>query len=486
MHITAGLPNVELPTLGDIGRARFVGKPVAMTNEALTAFLARAEANEQPPSPPAVFGSRFLGSYDWKTRVNITDDGVAIVHVHGSLVDRGPWLGTWWGMTSYEGLAEQFKRLKADDDVKSIILDIDSGGGEVAGLFDVIEVLGDLRRAKPVHAIASSMACSAAYAIGCAAQSLHVNRQGVVGSIGVISMHMSYADYLARGGIKPTLIHAGKHKALGNRYQDLTEDGLAILQGNVDRIYGDFVDLVSKHRRLSADAIRSTEARVFAGDEAVGLGLADGVASIEDLLTAVSQTARLHRASPQRGSMTTNLQGPGGKPTASADEQGILAALGSMFLRSNAQLPQASAQAAGDTVSKADAEKMAKDAADKAVAATVERFKTILSHEEAKGREGMALKLALSTGMTTEAAVEMLKELPKAASAEAPKTEGQQAKVGNALAAQMADAKNSAGVKPEATVPTADEKHAAKMKAALAVIDGMVGADKARANKKGA
>jgi signal peptide peptidase SppA len=445
-----------------------------MTGESLTAFLARVDSNEKAPQPPAPFGSRFLGDYDWKTRCAVTEDGVAIVHVHGTLIDRGAWLGTWWGMTSYEGLAEQLRRLGDDEDVKAILLDIDSGGGEVAGLFDVCATITETRRKKPIHAIASSMACSAAYAIGCAAQSLHVNSQGQVGSIGVISVHMSYAGMLDRSGIKPTLIHAGRWKALGNRYQDLSEEGLALLKANIDSVNDVFVAHVAKHRHISADTIRAFDARVFAGEEAVRLGLADGVARIEDLLTAVSTPAR-HRAHP-RGHNMTNLAGPGVKPTAAADEQGILATIGSMFLRSqaNASLPQASAAPAADSVTKAEAERMAKDAADKAVTATIDRFKTILGHDEAKGREAFALKLALSTGMTTEAAVEMLKEVPKATAAEAPKADDQKSKMGNALAAQMADAKNSAGVKPEAKpAASGDEVLKARLDRGFAVIDGM-------------
>ncbi|MGE8942692.1 S49 family peptidase [Leptospira interrogans] len=410
---------------------RFAGQPVAMTEEALSSLLLEVS------NPDA---SRFVGRWDRESRYQVTDDGVAVVLVAGVLVNRGAWLGPIWGMTSYEGLAEQFRRLAADRDVRQVVLDIHSGGGEAAGLWDLMPALDRLKEAKPVTAIANTAAYSAAYAIASAADRVVVARSGGVGSIGVIAQHMDVSEMLKRWGLKPTLITFGRKKASGNRYEPLSEESRADIQRSVDKLGHEFVAHVARYRRLDPQAVIATEAACFSDDEAVSRGLADAVMGFDELLDEMrsQRTARARAPQNPGGPRMTNNAG---SSAASGDLSAqITAALADLAVKANQK-----AETGSNMVSKAEAERMAKDAATAAVAADRSRIFAILDHDEAKGREALARKLASTSDMTVDAAVETLKTAAKA--------EATQSKDGltSALDRAMTAGANAAQVKPEAT-----------------------------------
>jgi capsid assembly protease len=219
--------------------------------------------------------SRFTGSHISEDGRRVkhyrVEKGVAMIPVLGSLVNRGAWLGARSGMTSYEGLAFQLAQASADDDVKSIVLDIDSPGGEAVGAFEMADKVRSAAKSKSVVAVVNGMAASAAYAIASAASQIVSSPSGVAGSIGVVLMHADYSVALHQKGIKPTLIHAGAHKVDGNPYEPLSADVKSDLQAEVDSFYSLFVSSVAQGRkgRMTEKAIRSTEARTYIGQVAL-------------------------------------------------------------------------------------------------------------------------------------------------------------------------------------------------------------------------
>ena len=149
------------------------------------------------------------------------------------------------GGTSTERLGHQIDAAVNDDSIKTIILDIDSPGGSVAGVPEVADKIFKARDKKPVVAVANSMAASAAYWIGSAAQELVVIPSGMVGSIGVISAHTDVSKFEENQGFKTTLITAGKFKAEGNMFEPLGTEALESIQSVVDEYYDSFVSAVA-------------------------------------------------------------------------------------------------------------------------------------------------------------------------------------------------------------------------------------------------
>lgn len=222
--------------------------------------------------------------------------GIAVIPVVGSLVRRTVGLDPASGFTSYAEIAGMVDAALADPSVEGIVLDIDSPGGEAGGVFELGERIRAADAMKPVWAVASDTAFSAAYAIGCSASRLLVSRTGGVGSIGVIAMHVDQTARDAQQGYRYTPITAGDHKNDFSPHEKLGPEAHARLQAEVDRLYAMFVDHVAAMRTLDADAVRATEAGIYFGADAVTSGLADAVGSLDAVLAEFSSFLVARRA----------------------------------------------------------------------------------------------------------------------------------------------------------------------------------------------
>jgi signal peptide peptidase SppA len=205
--------------------------------------------------------------------------GVALIPVQGTLVQKLGSLRPYSGMTGYDGIRQNFLTALADPKVTAIVLDIDSPGGEVAGCFDLVDTIYAARGEKPIWAILNEGAYSAAYAIASAADHITVPRTGGTGSIGVIWMHVDWSRALADGGIKVTFVTHGERKADGHPEIPLSKEAQARFQADIDTMGELFVSTVARNRGLSAKAVRDTQARTYLGAAGVSLGLADQVAA---------------------------------------------------------------------------------------------------------------------------------------------------------------------------------------------------------------
>ncbi len=340
------------------------------------------DSNLAPLSPEA---NRFVGSsatMNGRNKKYGVQNGAAIVPVIGSLVNRGSWIGANSGMTSYEGLSAQLRDAAEDPDVSGILLDIDSPGGEATGMFSLAEQVRQIGQTKPVTAFVNDMAASAAYGIASAANEIVVSPTSIVGSIGVVMTHMDRSKQMERSGVKPTLIYAGAHKVDGNPFGPLSETVQADLQGEVMKFYDQFVGLVARGRtEMGEQAIRDTEARTYIGQDAVDRGLADRIATLDDVLTDLSATARGARnRSWFAMSNTTKEAAP------------------------QAEIAGISPEAHAEAVAKARAEGAAAERA---------RIGSIIQGEAADGRMKQAMTLALKTDLNAEQAAEVLNASPK-------------------------------------------------------------------------
>jgi signal peptide peptidase SppA len=214
--------------------------------------------------------------------------GIAILPIHGSLVRRTLGMEAESGLLSYQAIQAGLAAALADPNVAGILLDVDSPGGEAGGVFDLADRIAAAAKIKPVWAIANESAFSAAYALASAASRLVVTRTAGIGSVGVIAMHIDQSGLDAKAGLQYTPIVAGAHKNDLSPHSAITDEARAMLQAEVDRLYGLFVDTVASHGRLTADALRATEAGLYFGEAAVAAGLADAVATFDDTLAEMA------------------------------------------------------------------------------------------------------------------------------------------------------------------------------------------------------
>ena len=221
-------------------------------------------------------------------RVATTNKGVAVIPIVGSMSHRATGIEAMSGMTSYSTLQKQFEAAFNDPNVGSILMDIDSPGGSVAGAFDFRDYLMSKKGTKPVYALARDAMCSAAYLIGSTADKVYATQTARVGSIGVVAMHTDASGKMEKEGLKPTFISAGKFKTAGNPYEKLEGEKLKYLLDSVDESYDMFINAVADARGIDKKAIRDTEARVYGGKKAVEIGLADGIRTYESVLAEMS------------------------------------------------------------------------------------------------------------------------------------------------------------------------------------------------------
>lgn len=322
----------------------------------------------------------------------------ALVPVTGSLVDRGAWVGASSGLTSYEGIGAQIDEIADDPAIRNVILDIDSHGGEATGMASLAARIRGLRGRKHVVAVVNDVAVSAGCGVASAADQIVVSPTSVVGSIGVVMIHIDRSREMEAKGWKPTLIHAGAKKVDGHPFGPLPDSVRADMERDVMAFYEQFLATVEDgrgKRRLSADQARATEADTFIGNEAVRIGLADRTGAIDDVLASLSRTTR---AAGQRNG------GPGmdieNMPAADAGatETALKAA-------------RIEGEAAGKLIGHADGRR---EGHAEGVAAERARIAAILTSEEGRARPAAALALALDDDSPrAETAIKLLGKLPE-------------------------------------------------------------------------
>lgn len=301
------------------------------------------------------------------------DNGVAIIPVMGELVNRGAWIGADSGLTSYEGFNEQLRAAVSDPNVRGILLDMDSPGGEAAGAMEAGAAVRAASAQKKVVAFVNGMAASAAYAVASGASQIVTAPSGLLGSVGVLLLHVDRSEQLAKAGLKPTLIQAGAYKTDYSGLRALPEGARARIQASVDGLYDMFVSTVAAHRGIPEAGVRAIEGGLLMGREAIAAGLADSEGTFEDAMA--------------------------------------------LFDVEIVDM---------DTISKAEHEAKLKETQDSAMAlasqaettgkqAAKERLKAILGSDAAKGRAELADYLAYETDMAADQALAMLAKAPTSA-----------------------------------------------------------------------
>ena len=273
----------DLPYLA----SRLYGTPLLIARpklEIILGVMGRKLAGDTLPTPPPEAMARSDG-------VQITESGIAVIPILGTLVRRSSYLVAASGLTSYFEIEAMAAEAFADPRVKAVLLEIDSSGGEAGGVFDLAARLRSLARTsgKPLWAIADEAALSAAYALACAADRLWLTRTAEVGSIGVVAVHVDESEADRQAGLAYTFIHAGSHKVDGHPHAPLPLTVAADIQTDIDALHEQFIGLVAGSRGLGVEVVRATQARVYRGDQAIAAGLADQIGSFREAALALSQ-----------------------------------------------------------------------------------------------------------------------------------------------------------------------------------------------------
>ena len=213
------------------------------------------------------------------------ENGVATIPIEGTIAKRMDTFSQISGGASVEGIASAFRAAMADDQVDSVVLKVDSPGGEIDGIFELADLIYQARTIKPVVALAYGTMASAAYLIGSAASSVYASDIATaVGSIGVAAVHRDHSDS------RTTEVYKGEYKRI--LAGPLTEKGRLHLEDRVNYFYGLLVDAIARNRGVTSEEVlkkMSTEVNdLFVGDQAVEAGLVDGILTLDRLVSKLS------------------------------------------------------------------------------------------------------------------------------------------------------------------------------------------------------
>ena len=327
-------------------------------------------------------------------------DGVAFIPVTGMLINR--YNSSWGYVTGYNFIRSWLNMALADQDVKMIVLDCNSGGGEVAGCFELCADIRAARDIKPILAVVDSASYSACYAIASSASKVVVTPSGGVGSVGVVSMHVDMSKFLSDVGFKVTFIFAGDHKVDGNPYEPLPEPVRKSIQARVDNTRDEFVTLVAGNRGLDSQTVFDTQARCYTASEAMALGLIDAISKpLEAVQAFLNGLLSATNPPDQEISTMTQVDKTGAESQAAANAAASSAAAAAA----------SSAAAATETTAEAAKPGITVDAAAER-AAERSRIAAITGHESAKDRAALANHLALNTNLSVEDAAKILAASP--------------------------------------------------------------------------
>lgn len=234
-------------------------------------------------------------------------DGVAIVPIVGPLCRYASWFQDVCGMTSYQLAAMDFRVAVDDPSVRAILLHLDTPGGEVNGCAELAQLIYAARGIKPIVAMVSDGAASAGYWIAAAADEIVVSPAAYVGSIGVWFEIMDASGYEEANGLRRFRIVSSQSP---NKVPDPADDaGRQVLQREADQFADAFLEAVATFRgTTTAQLIAAGDGgAVFVGRHAVERGLADRVATTEDVLAELAGASRAEpiSAAPVASGRTT-------------------------------------------------------------------------------------------------------------------------------------------------------------------------------------
>ena len=226
-----------------------------------------------------------------RTYTSTIRDGIAVIPIHGIITARSDLFTFLMGGTGLDILARDIQTALDDDDVKGIMLDIDSPGGVAVGPSEMAAIIRNAADWKPVWAYVGRSCCSAAYWLASATDRIVAEKTAMLGSIGVVSS-IPVQESADADGYKQ--IEVVSTNAKNKRPDPRTAEGLDTIRSELDALETEFIGAVAKYRNVSAETVKTDfgQGGVLIGDAAVAVGMADALGTYESTLYELSQQTK--------------------------------------------------------------------------------------------------------------------------------------------------------------------------------------------------
>jgi len=237
-----------------------------------------------------LFGFMLLAYSAVKSNSFSTDlDGsgarVGIVEVKGAI-------GDLQNGVDAEKVVKLLKKYEKDDDIKAIVLRVDSPGGAVAPSQEIYDAVKRTRAKKKIVVSMGNLAASGGYYVSAPADKIYADPGTLTGSIGVIFMHFNVRGLLDLAKVEETTLKTGKYKDTLSPFRPLQDTDREEIQAISDDIYGQFVKAVADGRGIPEAKVRElAEGRIYTGKKARELKLVDELGGLDDAVAAAWQLA---------------------------------------------------------------------------------------------------------------------------------------------------------------------------------------------------
>ncbi len=226
----------------------------------------------------------------------LAEQKVALVSLKGVLVDAG---GGFLTPGTFRSTLEHLQRAAEDENVKAVVLEVDSPGGGVTASDVLWREVKRLRSetGKPVVVSMGSVAASGGYYVSVAADRIYAQPTTVTGSIGVLMSLVNAQGLMEKVGLESLLVKSAEHKDLGSPFREMTPEERAILQGVVDHLFTRFKTLVAEGRGLSAEQVEAVaDGRILTAQQALDAGLIDKIGYLDDAFDEARKLAAVPQA----------------------------------------------------------------------------------------------------------------------------------------------------------------------------------------------
>jgi protease-4 len=215
---------------------------------------------------------------------------IAVVYAEGEIVDgRGE-----AGQVGGEKFADELRKLREDNQVKAIVLRVNSPGGSVTASEEIQREIRLARQSKPVVVSMGAYAASGGYWISAISDRIFAEPTTITGSIGVFGIQFDVQKLLGNWGITFDRVKTGKFADADTVTRPKTDEELAIIQRQVDWYYSQFVDKVAAGRKLPRARVEEiAQGRVWSGVDARRLGLVDEMGGLRNAIAYAAQQAKL-------------------------------------------------------------------------------------------------------------------------------------------------------------------------------------------------
>lgn len=221
---------------------------------------------------------------------------VAVIYVEGVIVGgRGSGANLLGEGGGTDSIIKQLRAARDDASVRAVVLRINSPGGSAPAAQEVGEEIAKVRQAgKVVVASMGDIATSGGYWLAAMTDKIYANPATLTGSIGVYIPYTNLQELYQKIGISQEKFKSGPHKDILSPDRPMTPEERVIVQGMVDDIYNQFVDVVAQGRKMNPARVRElADGRVYTGRQAKDLGLVDELGNMYDAIQGAAQLAGL-------------------------------------------------------------------------------------------------------------------------------------------------------------------------------------------------